>query len=248
MSAKKTTRGGRVTPKGTKPPKKTPPTKSTNQDSDVPKRPSNKDSQRPQRCSTPVVARAAEAIADTSPRLIDPRTPVLVGVGTCLDDVEAAESMVRAAKRRDSIPQHQSSYVTSNASPFPAALVVQRSRSHRRGRRRRRRRVHRPGRSRHPAADAHQRGVGGHRCRLARGRARRRSGGQSPRRAGGHAAAPPPTPPASRRSCVVSATRPARTRSTSRARRPTSTRRPRARSCRVPRSKRVCGRRSSSTH
>jgi hypothetical protein len=48
MSAKKTTRGGRVTPKGTKPPKKTPPTKSTNQDSDAPKRPSTKDSQRPQ--------------------------------------------------------------------------------------------------------------------------------------------------------------------------------------------------------
>ncbi len=29
--------------------------------------------------------------------MIDPRTPVLVGVGTCLDDVEAAELMVRSA-------------------------------------------------------------------------------------------------------------------------------------------------------
>src|SRR5690349_1576657 len=28
--------------------------------------------------------------------MVDPRTPVLVGVGTCFDDVEAVELMVRA--------------------------------------------------------------------------------------------------------------------------------------------------------
>ena len=116
--------------------------------------------------------------------MIDPRTPVLVGVGTCLDDVEAVESMVRATDAAATrFRQHRAPTARPTHRRAPRHVVVHRSglASSPAG-------VGagdastRPGRSRHPATDAHQRRAGGHRRRHARRRARRRSRGQSTRR------------------------------------------------------------------
>ncbi len=108
--------------------------------------------------------RPMTSVVAPSRRSLDPRTPVLIGVGTASDHAEPAELMARATEQaaadagvpgllprvdRIAVPQGSWSY------PDPARLVAERigatgARTH-------------PGRAGHPPAESDQRGPGRHR-------------------------------------------------------------------------------------